>query len=591
MPREGRLKTVVPADPERLPAPGASEDGVLEWLDRSCAQFPERTAVEADSVSLSYDALDAIANRLAQDMIARGIPPGSVVAVPIGDRVAMIVAMIGIFRAGCVFAPLDPTGPRLRLREIVTDLSPDFFLTESRLREQVSALAGKRPVLTVDPTCSGERGQDAREKERPRVSVDPGAMRYVYYTSGSTGAPKGIAGCLKSLAHFIRWEIDKFGIGEGFRVSQLIHPTFDAFFRDVLVPLCAGGTVCIPAEAPGETEPRALLDWIEHRKINLIHCVPSLLRPVSPKDLGGRALEALQYVLFAGERLHARDVTKWLDSGEGQIQVVNLYGPTESTLVKFFHFVSRSDVERGLIPIGKPMPGASALVLGEDGEPCTPGEIGELYIRSAFLTLGYHRRPELTREAFPPDPLGEGTDARMYKTGDLVRLLEDGTLEFIGRKDLQLKIRGVRVEPGEIESRLLEHERVRAAVVVGREDRLGEQRLVAYVAPAGQALLSTELRGFLRERLPEAMVPSSFVFLESLPLTRTGKVDRGALPAPGSGEARTRLAPRASSNGDRRETRLDLGRSTGAGRYRRRGRFLRARRKLAGGHAGGLAHP
>jgi len=523
----------VPADPVRPSAPGAREDGVLEWLDRSCARFPERTAVETDSISLSYDALDAIANRVAQDLIARGISPGSVVAVPIRDRVAMIVAMIGIFRAGCVFAPLDPTGPRLRLREIVTDLSPALFLTESGLREPVSELAGNRPVLTVDPTRSGEPGPGARGKERPRTPVDPVAMRYVYYTSGSTGAPKGIAGCLKSLAHFIRWEIDTFGIGEGFRVSQLIHPTFDAFFRDVLVPLCAGGTVCIPAEAPGKTEPRVLLDWIEHRQINLIHSVPSLLQPVSPKDLGGRALGALRFVLFAGERLHARDVTKWLDSGEGRIRVVNLYGPTECTMVKFFHFVSRSDVERGFIPIGRPIPGASALVLGEEGKPCAPGEIGELYIRSAFLTLGYYRRPELTREAFPPDPLGEGTDGKMYRTGDLVRLREDGALEFIGRKDFQLKIRGVRVEPGEIESRLLELDGVRAAVVVGREDRPGEQSLVAYVVPADRALPSTELRGFLKERLPEAMVPSSFVVLESLPLTRTGKVDRGALPAPG----------------------------------------------------------
>jgi acyl-coenzyme A synthetase/AMP-(fatty) acid ligase len=226
-------------------------------------------------------------------------------------------------------------------------------------------------------------------------------------------------------------------------------------------------------------------------------------------------------------------VTKWLDSGEGRIRVVNLYGPTECTMVKFFHFVSRSDVERGFIPIGRPIPGASALVLGEEGKPCAPGEIGELYIRSAFLTLGYYRRPELTREAFPPDPLGEGTDGKMYRTGDLVRLREDGALEFIGRKDFQLKIRGVRVEPGEIESRLLELDGVRAAVVVGREDRPGEQSLVAYVVPADRALPSTELRGFLKERLPEAMVPSSFVVLESLPLTRTGKVDRGALPAPG----------------------------------------------------------
>ena len=527
------MKTVSPTGPLRRPAPGAREEGVLEWLDRACARFPERIAVEAESVSLRYDALDAIANRVARDLIDRGIPPGSVVAVLIGDRVAMIAAMIGIFRASCVFAPLDPTGPPLRLREIVTDLSPAAFLTESGLRERVSELAGGRPVLTVDLTRRGELGRDARERERPRVSVDPDAMRYVYYTSGSTGVPKGIAGTLRSLAHFIRWEIDTFGIGEGFRVSQLIHPTFDAFFRDVLVPLCAGGTVCIPAESPGGTEPRALLDWIEHREINLIHCVPSLLQPVSPKDLGDRALGTLQYVLFAGERLRVQDVTKWLESGEGRIQVVNLYGPTECTMVKFFHFVSRSDVERGLIPIGKPLPGAGALVLGEDGKPCSPGEIGELYIRSAFLTLGYYRRPELTRQAFPPDPLGEGTDARMYKTGDLVRLLEDGTLEFIGRKDLQLKIRGVRVEPGEIEGRLLEHEGVRAAVVVGRQDRLGEQRLVAYVVPAGQPPRSTELRAFLKERLPDAMVPSSFQVLDSLPLTRTGKVDRGALPAPG----------------------------------------------------------
>jgi amino acid adenylation domain-containing protein len=353
-------------------------------------------------------------------------------------------------------------------------------------------------------------------------------MCYVYFTSGSTGTPKGIAGRLKGIDHFMRWEIKTFGLDHHTRVGQFTAISFDAFLRDMFVALCTGGTVCVPPDRDSILDTRKLIDWIDEQKITLIHCVPSLFRAVLNEELRADQFCSLKHILLSGEPLLPGDVKRWMNVYGERVQLVNLYGPTETTMTKFFYVVQPSDRERRSIPIGKPMEGARALVLDEKGIVCPPGRVGDIYIRTPFRSLGYYGQPELTSEVFIRNPFSQDPGDIIYKTGDLGRLLEDGNFEFLGRKDQQVKIRGVRIELGEIEGLLREHTSVKDTAVVDREDTSGHKYLCAYVVFSKEDQTDA-LRDFLSASLPEYMLPAAFVTLDKLPRTINGKVDRRAL--------------------------------------------------------------
>ena len=529
----------------------AHGQGILEWLTEACSHFRERIAIEWHDQEISYGTLDGVANRVANCLIANGVSPGSIAVVMLDNRIATIAALLGIFRAGAVFVPLDVSSPEERLGRIVADLSPDVFIIGEPYREKVNAIGSHGRTCKVITLGSWSRsatfddGLSPVDKslkdfsaESPAIRIDPDVIRYIYYTSGSTGQPKGIAGRLAGLSHFIQWEIETFNIDVGWRVSQFISPTFDAYFRDVLVPLCAGGTVCIPPDSPGNLRSDILIDWIDRGRINLIHCVPSVLQVVLGGNLDSEKFKSLKYVLLSGEVLHVSDVKRWMEVLGDRIALVNLYGSTETTMVKFFHIVQQSDLSRGFIPIGKPMEGARALILDDQQRVCPPGVAGEIYIRTPFRTLGYYKNPDATNEVFVQNPFNDHPNDLIYRTGDLGLILNDGNFRFLGRKDNQVKIRGIRVELGEIENHLLNHPLVGAAVVLAREDVPGDVRLAAYiVAKQGAGPSIKDLRDRLRRELPEYMVPSAFVFLDSLPLTSNGKVDRQALPVPSQNRA------------------------------------------------------
>ncbi|MGH9568839.1 MAG: non-ribosomal peptide synthetase, partial [Candidatus Angelobacter sp.] len=274
-----------------------------------------------------------------------------------------------------------------------------------------------------------------------------------------------------------------------------------------------------------------LIDWIDDRKIELIHCVPSLLRMLTSGGLHRERFKSLKYVLLAGEALSPADVKKWIDIFDDRIHLVNLYGPSETTMVKFVYRISRADAERRSIPIGKPMEGARAVVVSPEGKMCPTNFAGEIYIRTPYSSLGYYKQPELTRTVFVPNPFSNDPEDIVYRTGDMGRVLQDGTFEFLGRTDFQVKIRGLRVELGEIENALRACKDVSDAVVVATHDRNDEPYLSAYVA-GGPELQVDALRHELLSRLPGNMVPANIVRLDSLPRTYNGKVDRKALPAP-----------------------------------------------------------
>lgn len=536
---------------------------ILVVLQRNAERLAGEIAIDCAGRSLTYAELEGRSNRIANRLFSSGARKGSTVVVLSSDTANVITALLGILKAGCVFVPLDPRTPARRLRAMISEVAAQWLLTEPPLFDLADDLwderdTGPRRVclehwaapLDCRPGVEHAAACDADwDYENPDAALTPDDLCYIYFTSGSTGGPKGIAGRLKGVEHFVGWEIETFGLGEGVRVSQLTTPSFDAFLRDAFVPLRAGGTVCALDDRQIALDPAKLLGWIERLRVNLVHCVPSLFRSllgVSPPPSG---LPHLDYVLMSGEPLLPRDVRRWVDGYGERTRLVNLYGPTETTMTKFFYVVRPADAERAFIPIGKPMSGAAALIVNADGGPCPRGAVGEIFIRTPFRTLGYYNHPELTAERFIRNPFNDDPRDIVYRTGDLGRVLEDGNFQFLGRLDHQVKIRGQRVELSEIENALLEFAPVKDAAVVDRDDASGDRFLCAYVV-ARDRIDTGELSRFLSGSLPAYMVPSAFVVMDALPRTTSGKIDRGALPEPTGREsrvAREYVAPRTET--------------------------------------------
>jgi amino acid adenylation domain-containing protein len=531
---------------------------VQELFSQAAAEFAHSTAIEHRGRAVSYRELEDDANALANFIVSAGTPRGSVVALLAHSPVHVITAVLAVLKAGCIFVPLDPATPDLRLSLLLEEVEPTWLVTDSELLARLCAVAA--PLgRCAEVVCLGGAGEQvacppplvlradfaAHADTSPvQVAADPDDACYVYFTSGSTGRPKGIVGRLKGIDHFIRWEAGVCGVVPGTRVSQLTSPAFDAFLRDVFTPLCAGGTVCAPDGREDILDPRRLVAWLDSARVNLVHCVPSLFRSILNEEPRPEQFLALRHVLLSGEPLLPSDVGRWVATFGERVQLINLYGPTETTMTKFFYPVQAADRELRRIPIGKPMEGARALVVDAKGRVCRPGSVGEVYIRTPYRTHGYWRRPDLTREVFIPNPFGQDPNDLVYKTGDLARVLKSGDFEFLGRQDHQVKVRGVRVELGEIQELLRAHEAVRDVAVVDLEDAGGNKYLCAYVVGMESAEVG-RLREYLMGRLPEYMVPTAYVALESLPRTISGKLDRKALPMPAQARPRAPyVAPR-----------------------------------------------
>lgn len=534
-----------------------SQTYIQDWFSQTAEKFRNNTAIDCGERKFTYGEIEAQSNRLANFLIEHGATKGSLVAILAQDSVKVIIAIIGILKAGCAFVPLVPDLPEHRINTIISEVSPQWFVVDATGLPKISN--GRIVDFSQSPVICLEENQvfdnfnslnyhlndyaEYSQVEKPSVQLEPDDVCYLYFTSGSTGKPKVIAGRLKAIAHFINWEITTFGLKELTRVSQLITPAFDAFLRDIFGPLCSGGVVCVPEKLDTILDARRLVEWIDRQQINLIHCVPSLFRSILNEDLDPKSFLSLQYILLSGEHLLPADVSRWMDVYGDRIQLVNLYGPTETTMTKLFYFVKPADRQRRSIPIGKPMEGAAALVVDDKGRVCPPGMVGEIYIRTPYRTLGYYQQPELTNQVFIQNPFSNNPNDIVYKTGDLGRILEDGNFECLGRRDGQVKIRGLRIELGEIENHLRLHTLVMDVVVVDREDSNGNKYLCAYVV-LKEEFESGKLRDFLLQFLPESMIPSVFVVMDALPRTISGKVDRRSLPAPNRQQSRTFVAPR-----------------------------------------------
>ncbi|MCP5054903.1 MAG: AMP-binding protein, partial [bacterium] len=359
---------------------------------------------------------------------------------------------------------------------------------------------------------------------------------YIYFTSGSTGTPKAILGKNSSLVHFIDWEIDAFGIDETWRFSQLTTPGFDAFLRDLFVPLTSGGVVCIPESKETQLEGAALHRWLEESRIHLISCVPSLFRLLTAQPLTPDHFNELRVILLSGERITATGLEGWFGTFNEGIRLVNLWGTSETTLAKTWHIIQEEDLKRERIPVGQPIRGASVFVLDENLEIRDPLVTGQLYIRTPYRSFGYYNDDETNRLHFIPNPFGNDPGDLIHHTGDMGRILPDGTIDLLGRNDRQIKLRGIRIEPGEIETQLQKHPSVKEAAVIKKG--VGNEFLCAYVTVTGEELSGTSgetftdtLSKYMKEKLPAYMVPSHIGVLEDIPRTPNGKVNYDALMA------------------------------------------------------------
>ncbi len=351
----------------------------------------------------------------------------------------------------------------------------------------------------------------------------------IYFTSGTTGKPKAILGKNEGMTHFIAWEIKRFGIGAGSRVSQLTSQCHDPYLRDIFVPLCAGATLCIPPDRETILDGGRLKQWLETSRVNLVHCTPSLFKNILDGPLEPRDFPDLQQVLLAGEKITPPSLEPWFDAVGDRVQLVNVYGPTETTLAKVFYPIQPADVRRDNMPIGKPIPGGKVIILDKDRKPCDPGVVGEIYIRTPYRSLGYLDDDNLNAEKFIPNPFSQNPRDIIYKTGDLGKLNRDGDIEFTGRKDRQIKIRGFRVELEEIEKRALRFPGVQDAVILHVVTATGNQVLCAYYTGD---ISEPELKKHLAAELPDYMVPHFLIKMESFPLTSNGKINTRALPRP-----------------------------------------------------------
>jgi len=499
-------------------------------VSAAASKRPDALAIVSAQGRLSYRELDARANKLAQHFRAMGIGSEDVVALWMTRSPWLMVAALAALKAGAAYLPMDPANPRHRLLFMVSDCGAKIVVTESALAECSGHVCC--PVLSLDRAW---REIETREAQAPQVELRPNALAYVIYTSGSTGVPKGVEITHANLANLILWHNRVFQVTNADHASHLAGLGFDASVWETWLYLASGASLHL-ADSETLTSPERLRCWLVENGIT-IGFVPT---PLAERIIDTPWPEAtkLRVLLTGGDTLHTRPIAGL------PFTLVNNYGPTECTVVATWTAVPSRPGHAGLPPIGAPIDNAQVYIVDENLQPVPDGVAGEMFVGGANVGRGYRNHPELTAERFVANPFVPGT--KLYRTGDLGRRFPDGQIAFLGRVDNQIKIRGYRIEPGEIAAAMNAHPSVSASAVMARADGADEKHLVGYVVGNGD-LTRGELQGFLLDRLPDYMVPSVFVVLDSLPLTANGKVDYSALPLPTS-ENMLRDEPAAASS-------------------------------------------
>jgi amino acid adenylation domain-containing protein len=498
-----------------------------ESFEAQVARTPGAAALVFEDHQLTYRQLDLRANQLAHQLRSLGVGPEVLVGLSIERSLELVIGLFGILKAGGAYVPLDPEYPSERLAFMLTDAQAPVLLTQEHLKSRLPSHDAHVVCLDGDWDAIAEHS-DAKPAEQTIAEN----LAYVIYTSGSTGRPKGAMNEHRGICNRLFWMQDEYRLTPADTVLQKTPFSFDVSVWEFFWPMMTGARLVL-ARPGGHKDASYLARLIEEQQVTVLHFVPSMLQVfLDEPDLEQRC-GSLRDVICSGEALSYDLQERFFSRLDARLH--NLYGPTEAAVDVTYWECQRGGKER-VVPIGRPVANTQIHVLDEELRPVPVGTPGELHIGGVQVGRGYWNRPELTAERFIPDPFRDAPDARLYKTGDLARYRADGAVEFLGRIDFQVKIRGNRVELGEIEAVLESHAGVKQAVVMAREDEPGDQRLVAYlVAASGRPPTVSELRRHVEETLPDYMVPSAYCVLESMPLSPNGKVDRRALPEPDRG--------------------------------------------------------
>jgi amino acid adenylation domain-containing protein/FkbH-like protein len=499
---------------------------IHQLFEAQVRRVPQNVALVFEHQSMSYAELNARSNQLARYLSRMGVGPDVLVGLCVERSLDMVVGILGIVKAGGAYLPLDPRYPTDRLAFMVEDAKPPVVLTQYELKESLPDIDGQ--VIALD----ADWAEIEREEESDLAcAAQPENLAYVIYTSGSTGRPKGCQITHGNVVRLFDATAEWYGFNERDVWTMFHSYAFDFSVWELWGALIYGGRVVVVPYLVSRS-PEEFYQLLETEQVTVLNQTPSSFRQLMhAEELMGRGKLSLRYVIFGGEALEMQSLRPWFERhGDQTPQLVNMYGITETTVHVTYRPLSMADTASGSV-IGCPIPDLQVYLLDPTLEPSPIGVPGEMYIGGAGVARGYLNRPELNAERFVPDRFHSNSDQRLYRSGDLARRLPNGDIEYLGRIDQQVKIRGFRIELGEIESVLGKHPGVRESVVLIRDDEGGEKRLLAYVVPhTGQTLSSNELHTFLKDRLPEYMVPAAFVKLERMPLTSNGKIDRRALP-------------------------------------------------------------
>ena len=508
-----------------IPFPaGAIDQSIPELFEKQVRAYPNRPAVKTRHHFFTYDELNRTANRLAHTIVGLRGRREENIALLLEHDALQIVAILGVLKAGKTYVPLDPSYPRRRLAYMLEDSQAGLLLTNQANRPLADALAQNVSVIDID-------GQESTSTSKNlNLPISPGNLAFILYTSGSTGMPKGFSQTHRNVVLDTRNYTNAGHFCADDRLLLVSSFSFADSVRTVYGALLNGASL-YPFDITAEGL-NSLANWLTLNEITIYRSVPTVFRHFASTLTGEERFPKLRLIYLAGEPVYKNDVVLYRKYFSKDCIFVNRLGTGEALTFRWYFIDKNTPIEGPLVPVGYPVPDKEVVLLDAMQKDADNSRTGEIAVKSCFLSPGYWNRLDLTRAAFLTDP--DGGNRRIYRTGDLGRILPDGCLVHLGRRDFQVKIRGYRIETAEIEMALVDHVDIKEAVVQAWETRPGDQRLMAYLVPAGlRAPTVTELRRFLAEALPKYMIPSNFVILDELPLTPNGKLDRRKLPTPG----------------------------------------------------------
>ncbi len=502
-------------------------------FEAQAAATPQAVAVMHRHSRLSYAELNAQANQLAHHLGELGVKPDTLVAISMERSINLMIGLLAILKAGGAYVPLDSAYPEERLAFMLEDSAPVALLTQGQFKSLFADMAKTLPVIDLEADAQLWAHQPDTNPDRHKNGLKPKHLAYVIYTSGSTGQPKGVTMPHEALVNLITWQLGNTRVAATARTLQYSPISFDVSFQELFSTWCGGGTLVLVDETT-RRDPSLLLQYLDRQRIERLFLPFIALEQLARFAVVNEHFpDSLREVITAGEQLRITPEVRSLFANLGDCRLVNQYGPSETHVVTAFPLPDKCTDWEALPSIGRPVANTQIYILDRYGNPVPIGVTGELYIGGTGVARGYLGRAKLSAERFLPDPFAQEPAARIYKTGDLARWLADGTIEYLGRNDFQVKIRGFRIEIGEIETILRQHPQLREATVGVYEPVPEDKRLVAYLVTQDTTVPSiAELRDFLKPKLPEFMMPSVFMFLDALPITPNGKLDRKALPKP-----------------------------------------------------------